>query len=224
MKKSKLLVLTLITALLLAFTGCGANNIPAITETAETFLQAADDADMDKIRETCTESAIAQMGLKPLDATYNADSYFAGMGLDKSSFTEDAQNAVAEYGKYYADTLIQGYSIGEVTEKNGVGSVTATITTYSKETLQELVGDDFKAALTTLINEYTDENLNDLSSIYLNEGEEAMTIKIFNDIMTDIMKTLKQTLDGLETVETTVTLTVEKVDGNWMVTGATVVE
>lgn len=224
MRKTKFLTLALITCLLLTFVGCGQSNVPEITKTAETFLKAAADADYETVSVNCTETALSEMGLEPLDPAYNSDGFFEGLALDKSAFGEAAIASVDDFGKYYSEALIQNYSIIDVTEKDGVGSVTATITTYSAETLSALSGEDFQSELTTLLTDYQNENLNDLSAIYLNEGEDAMMIKIFDDLMPDIMDIMRNLLDGFTTEEVKLTLIVEKVDEKWIVTGATVLE
>ena len=220
MKKYKLYTLTLITCLCLSFEGCGKSNVPAITETAEIFMEAMAEADIDTISENCTKKAFRTLRLKALDPSYNVDAYFRGMGVDKELFSEEALAAVQDYGYYYADALIENYTINKVTEKYNVGYVNVTVTTYDFNTLKNLMTEQLNAKIEPLLDDYTDENLDELSAIYLEEGEMAMTIQMFDDLMGDIMNIIKEMIDTTETEEVTFVLTIRKIDGEWLVTDA----
>ncbi len=220
MKKNKLYTLTLIACLCLFFAGCGKSNVPAITETAEIFMEAMDEADIDTISENCTKKVFRTLRLKVLDPSYNVDAYFRGMGVDKELFSEESLAAVQDYGYYYADALIENYTINKVTAKNNVGYVNVTVTTYDFNTLKNLMTEQLNAKIEPLLDDYTDENLDELSSIYLEEGEIAMTIHMFDDLMDDIMSILKEMIDTTETEEVTFVLTIRKIDGEWLVTDA----
>ena len=222
MKRTKFLALTLVTCLLFALVGCGKSNVPVITETAETFLQAMDNADMTIISEKCDSTVLSNLGLEMLDPEYNETDFYTGLGIDKSVLCEDAQASVTAFCEYFSENLVKGYSINEVTEEDGVGYVKATLTTYTDESLADLSGDDFNTQLTNLMTKYQEDNLNALMDIYTNEGENAMLIKIFDDLMPDIMDLMKGNFDSFVAEDVEITLELEEVDGNWMVTGAKV--
>lgn len=220
MKKNKLYSLTLITGLCLSFIGCGKSNVPAITETAVIFMEAMEEADMDNITTLCTEAAFDSLKLKYLDSSYQVNDFFRGMGVDKELFSEEALEATQNYFDYYVDALIKNYTINSVTEKNTVGHVNVTVTTYDRQTLKNDINQHLTTEFESLIEQYTDEHIDELSAIYLENGEIAMTIKILDALMDEFMDILKNLIDTAETTDVTIVLTVEKIDNEWLVTNA----
>ena len=220
MKKIKILTITLITCLMLSFVGCGKSNVPANTEAAEVFMEAMDEADIDTISENCTEKAFKSLGLKALDPSRNSDDFFRGMGMEKELFSEDALATVDEYGKYYSEALISDYTINEVTEEDNEGYVNITVATYDLQALKEELTEHFKTKLEPLVTAYTEENADELAAIYLENGEEAMVVHMFNNLMNDIMDLQKELIDNIETEDVTFILTLENIDDEWLVTDA----
>lgn len=223
MKKSKLLVLTLVTSLLFAFTSCGSNTA-AIEETAVTFLKAAADADIDTVSSLCTEDVLSDMGLITLDVEINENDFYEGLGIDKSILNEEAQKSVTDFCVYFANNIVQGYSIDEVTEEDGIGIVTGSIRTYSDEALDSLTGNDFQTDLTALMTSYQEEHLEELQSTYLNEGEDAMMIELFNGLLPEVMNMMKTNFDEFTSQDIDFYLEIENVDDKWTVTEGYLVE
>ena len=164
MKKINLLLPALLMCMLLICTGCNNAKLTEIENSATAFLQAADEGNYESVMEHCTEDALVQMNLLSLDPVYSSNSFFLGTGFDRLAFSQKAVTATEEYGKYLADALIQGYTIHEVSEKNDVGYVTATITTFAFDTSQPFTSTDFNDKLTTLMTDYTNANMEELSA------------------------------------------------------------
>lgn len=224
MKKNKLFTLPIILCLSLSLIGCGKSDADAIAETAETFLQAATECNMETVSEYCLESALTNIGLDALASEYVENIIYTNMQIEKDSLSEESQKAVSDFCTYYSSNLIQNFSIGEVSETEGIGLVNVTVTTYSEDALSSLSSDAFKTGLSELMNKYQEENMRELISVNLNLGEEAMMNKLFDDLMPEIMDMMKQSYDSYTPEDVRVVLTVEKTEDKWMITKASLAE
>lgn len=224
MKKNKLFTLPIILCLSLSLIGCGKSDADAIAETVETFLQAATECNMETVSEYCLESALTDIGLDALASEYVENIIYTNMQIEKDSLSEESQMAVSDFCTYYSSNLIQNFSIGEVSETEGIGLVNVTVTTYSEDALSSLSSDAFKTGLSELMNKYQEENMRELISVNLNQGEEAMMNKLFDDLMPEIMDMMKQSYDSYTPEDVRVVLTVEKTEDKWMITKASLAE
>lgn len=224
MKKINLLLPALLMCMLLICTGCNNAKLTEIENSATAFLQAADEGNYESVIEHCTKDALVQMNLLSLDPVYSSNSFFLGTGFDRLAFSQEAVTATEEYGKYLADALIQGYTIHEVSEENDVGYVTATITTFAFDTSQPFTSTDFNDKLTTLMTDYTNANMEELSAIYVKGGEVALTLHILDKTIPEIMEVMKQETSTYVLEDIQFKMQLELIEDKWMVTGATIVE
>lgn len=224
MKKIKILLPLLLISSMFVFTGCNKERLSDIENSAESFLQAADNADIETVLEFCTETALTQMDLDALDPLYSVSSFFSGVGYDRSVFSEETLASVDAFGQYLADAVIQGYTIDKVSEKDGIGYVNATITTFDSDALTGLTDDVFQEELTNLITNYQNEHMNDLSVIYIKEGEDAMLIHILDGTIPEIIDIMQENVESYVLEDIQLTLTLEMINDKWMVTGATMTE
>ncbi len=225
MRKTRILICSLLAVFLLSVTGCGKADIEAITSTAEGFLFSLSKADSEALSDYCNEALISQFGLESLSASYNEESFLTGLGLSKDKLSPETQASVTEYFEYYTDNLVQGYDIVEVTKKDGIGKVTATITTYDDQTLNGLSpAEDFNTSLITLVDEYQNTNKDELSSVYIKAGPEAMLIMLYDAVLPDIMKLMKDYYDAAKSTDITIILTIENMEDTWLVTDVNVAE
>lgn len=216
MKKTKLYILFSLIYLTFIMTGCGAS--AEITQTAEAFLTAATNADYDTVSMYCSEELLSDMGLTALNTANTENGLYEHLGIDKSILSEDTQMAVSEYSSFLADNLIQNYSITEVSESKGIGTAHITITTYSQEAKNYISSDAFRTELSDLMTTYQNENLSELSSLYMANGEEAMQQAFYNGVIPLILDTYKTSYNSYEPEEISIILIVEKVDDNWKIT------
>ncbi len=224
MKKTKLITLTVISGLLLAITGCGQSDENAVTATAETFLQAATDCNIEVASSTCQASVLSDIGLDALSTEYVENTVYTNMQIEKEALSENSQQAVTDFATYYSGNLIQSFSIADASVNDGIGLVNATITTYSMDALSSLSSEAFKTNLTNLMTQYKEENESELISVSLNEGQEAMMNKIFDDLMPDIMELMKQSYSSYTPEEVQIVLTLEKTEDIWIITKASFAE
>lgn len=224
MKKTNLFTLSVILCLFFAFTGCGQSAIDSITTTAETFLQAAMDCNIETVSENCLESALTDIGLDALAPECVENIIYTNMQIEKDTLSESSQKAVMDFCTYYSSNLIQKFSIGEVSETDGIGLVNATVTTYSMDALSSLSSETFKTGLSDLMNKYQEENMQELISINLNQGEDAMMNKLFDDLMPEIMDMMKASYESYTPEDVEIILTVEKTEDKWLITKASLTE
>ena len=135
--------------------------------------------------------------------------------------SEESQKAVLDFCTYYSNNIIQNYTLGDATVENETGTVNATVTTYSHDALSALSSDSFKTELSTLMTNYQEEHMEELISINLNEGNEAMINKVFDDLMPEIMAAMKKSYDSYSPEELNLVLTLEKQNDTWLITKAT---
>ena len=220
MKKFYLYTLTLLIGLCLSFTGCGSDKKEILT-TTETFLQAAMNCDMETLSKQCNETVLTDLGLNAISTEFTENIIYENIQVDKNALSEESQKAVLDFCTYYSNNIIQNYTLGDATVENETGTVNATVTTYSHDALSALSSDSFKTELSTLMTNYQEEHMEELISINLNEGNEAMMNKVFDDLMPEIMAAMKKSYDSYSPEELNLVLTLEKQNDTWLITKAT---
>ena len=66
--------------------------------------------------------------------------------------------------------------------------------------------------------------MEELISINLNEGNDAMINKVFDDLMPEIMAAMKKSYDSYSPEELNLVLTLEKQNDTWLITKATLTQ
>ena len=223
MKKFYLYTLTLLIGLCLSFTGCGSDK-KEILDTSETFLQAAMNCDMETLSKQCNETVLTDLGLNAISTEFTENIIYENIQVDKNALSEESQKAVLDFCTYYSNNIIQNYTLGDATVENETGTVNATVTTYSHDALSALSSDSFKTELSTLMTNYQEEHMEELISINLNEGNDAMINKVFDDLMPQIMAAMKKSYDSYSPEELNLILTLEKQNDTWLITKATLTQ
>ena len=223
MKKFYLYTLTLLIGLCLSFTGCGSDK-NEILDTTETFLQAAMDCDMETLSKQCNETVLTDLGLNAISTEFTENIIYENIQVDKNALSEESQKAVLDFCTYYSNNIIQNYTLGDAAVENETGTVNATVTTYSHDALSALSSDSFKTELSTLMTNYQEEHMEELISINLNEGNDAMINKVFDDLMPEIMAAMKKSYDSYSPEELNLILTLEKQNDTWLITKATLTQ
>ena len=223
MKKFYLYTLTLLIGACLSLTGCGSDK-KEILDTTETFLQAAMNCDMETVSIHCNETVLTDLGLNAISTEFTENIIYENIQVDKNALSEESQKAVLDFCTYYSNNIIQNYTLGDATVENETGTVNATVTTYSHDALSALSSDSFKTELSTLMTNYQEEHMEELISINLNEGNEAMINKVFDDLMPEIMAAMKKSYDSYSPEELNLILTLEKQNDTWLITKATLTQ
>lgn len=221
MIKNRLYTLALITCLCCSFIGCGKSDKNMVLETSDIFLQAAMDCDMETLSKQCNETVLTDLGLNAISTEFTENIIYENIQVDKNALSEESQKAVLDFCTYYSNNIIQNYTLGDATVENETGTVNATVTTYSHDALSALSSDSFKTELSNLMTNYQEEHMEELISINLNEGNEAMMNKVFDDLMPEIMAAMKKSYDSYSPEELNLVLTLEKQNDTWLITKAT---
>lgn len=220
MIKNRLYTLALITCLCCSFIGCGKSDKNMVLETSDIFLQAAMDCDMETLSKQCNETVLTDLGLNAISTEFTENIIYENIQVDKNALSEESQKAVLDFCTYYSNNIIQNYTLGDATVENETGTVNATVTTYSHDALSALSSDSFKTELSNLMTNYQEEHMEELISINLNEGNEAMINKVFDDLMPEIMATMKKSYNSYSPEELNLVLTLEKQNDTWLITKA----
>lgn len=211
---SRKLITMLLTALtILVLTGCNGEK-KAVTETAEGFLNAMVNNDMNAAAQYATEDFMNSKTMKLMDPDYLAETFYTAMGVSKEDMDEEAQKAVDEYvGKVVAKAY-KSFEIQDIKIQEDKAGVTAKITLgYDPEASSKL-SDETVA----LIRDYQSEHYDELIAIYTDEGESAMYKKIYSDLIPIVIGKMQEELESSTPSDEKTVLSLEKIDKKWLVT------
>ena len=211
---SRKLITMLLTALtILVLTGCNGEK-KAVTETAEGFLNAMVNNDMDAAAQYATEDFMNSKTMKLMDPDYLAETFYTAMGVSKEDMDEEAQKAVDEYVGKVVEKAYKSFEIQDIKIQEGKASVTAKITLgYDPEASSKL-SDETVA----LIRDYQSEHYDELIAIYTDEGESAMYKKIYSDLIPIVIGKMQEELESSTPSDEKTVLSLEKIDKKWLVT------
>ena len=211
---SRKLITMLLTALtILVLTGCNGEK-KAVTETAEGFLNAMVNNDMNAAAQYATEDFMNSKTMKLMDPDYLAETFYTAMGVSKEDMDEEAQKAVDEYVGKVVEKAYKSFEIQDIKIQEGKASVTAKITLgYDPEASSKL-SDETVA----LIRDYQSEHYDELIAIYTDEGESAMYKKIYSDLIPIVIGKMQEELESSTPSDEKTVLSLEKIDKKWLVT------
>ena len=215
-------VLIIVFAISMTLTGCGGNT-KAISSAAEGLLKALQDGDIAKVAELTSEEALSDGDFSFVDQMDNLSEYFLkSMNATPDELTEESMAAIDNLADTLLNSFVTSYEIGEVTEEDGVGYVSCTITYgYNPDSLDD---DGYADEVNSIVQKYTQENMDELISYYNDNGQEALSKKIVNDVLPDVCDViLKHITESGEKTENAI-IKVEKPDDRWIVTEAKIVE
>lgn len=205
------ILLTVFTVMLL--TGCNGDQ-KAVTETAEGFLTAMVNNDLEAAGQYASEEFMNSETMKMMDSEYLADAFYAQMGQEKEDMGEEAQAAVDAYVQNVVKKAYKSFEIQDIKIQEDSASVTAKITLgYDPEASSDVSDETIE-----LVKEYQSEHYDELVSIYTQEGEKAMFKKIYNDLIPIIVGKMQEDIEKSSGSEEKTILTLQKTDGKWLVT------
>lgn len=220
MQKRTIFTFVLLLCFTFAITGCSKHDLKDIRQTADAFFHAADATDIETVANYCTENVITELGWVALTPLYNTNTFFLGTGFDKATFSQESLGAADDFGLYLSDAMVQDYTITDVSKKGSIGYVKAKITTFPTSAMDNLFDENFHRHLETMMSSYTTENMDELSQIYIKEGEDALTHYILDKTLPEIMDYMKNIVNDFPTEEVQLTLELEKIDNKWIITHA----
>ena len=211
---SRKLITMLLTALtILVLTGCNGEK-KAVTATAEGFLNAMVNNDMNAAAQYATEDFMNSKTMKLMDPDYLAETFYTAMGVSKEDMDEEAQKAVDEYVGKVVEKAYKSFEIQDIKIQEGKASVTAKITLgYDPEASSKLSDETV-----TMIRDYQSEHYDELIAIYTDEGESAMYKKIYSDLIPIVIGKMQEELESSVPSDEKTVLSLEKINKKWLVT------
>ena len=222
MKRKLLYVLVsvmLLTLLPLA-TGCGGDPSEDAKATADSFMSALQEGDMDAVKEYADPALFEKGGdLESFTSIDNIAGEFAeALGVKEEDLSDNAKASLAEFTDTMMKGLVSSYEIGDVKEGEKGAYLVNVSTTYGYDPAK--VKDiDISKDIEKMTKKYMEKNQEDLAKLYLDKGEDAVLNKMLDDLLGDMLT--KYTDKVMETGEVTQdsVMTVEEIDGKWLVTG-----
>ena len=211
---SKRLVTALITLLtVLLLTGCNADK-KAVTEAAEGFLNGMVANDLDAVSQYAAEDFMKSETMQLMDPQYLSDAFYAAMNVNKEDMNEETQKVVDDYVSEVVARAYKNFEIQDIKVQESSAAVTAKITLGYDPDASAKIPDE----TIDLISEYQSEHYDELVSIYTDEGENAMYRKLYNDLIPIVVGKMQEALSAGTVTEEKTILTLEKVDGKWLIT------
>ncbi len=196
----------------------GTPNREVVLAVADSFLKAMDEVNREKIEDSCTGFVLIDMGLSMLSTKACEDAFYNAAEIEREWLNKDVLDAVSEYAVSCADALIEGYTIKDVTECDGVYTILACINTYEESALHVLETEEMERYLEELVEDYVDENMDELMGIYLQDGEEGYLKQVYNDLIPQILSTCDAMMDSAERREIEILFNIEKQGDRWVIT------
>ncbi len=214
MKKKLMACLVIIGAISLALTGCSRGEAK---RAAEGFLQGIIDGDMDAISNHASAELMESGELSFSDRELLAEQIYEQLSVQKDDLGEDAQTAIDDYINVLVRDVIKSYKITSVKIKDGVATVEADIVrgfdpnAELKPLEDDTVSEDIAA--------YQSEHYDELVEIYNKSGESAMRRELINGIVPIVLGDMTKRIEAMEDQEAVTTITVQKIEKEWKVTG-----
>lgn len=240
MKRTIALVGALMLGAAICFSGCGSSGGSGggeaasaevekvtpedeVTAVVDGFFTTMQAGEISKLTDYCTAEVLTD---QELDAFAEAEGFddmlyesldLESMGLTVDDLSEDARASVTRFGNTIIQELIGSYEIADISVNGDTAEVTGTVT-YGYNTDFDV---DTDAITTEIMDTYMAENMDALLEVYTNEGESAMLLKAFNDIMPDMLDQFTDAILETQGETDDMTCTVTKTDGKWLITDMT---
>ena len=185
--------------------GCGSNSQDEQKQVVTDFFTYVSKCDTKNLKKITSSSVFNDMELEKMEK-------------ELSQYTEE------EFGKVFVEEtdkfkkaifkdLFTDIKITDVKEDGDKVKVTVT----GKEKDYDFSFD--QSELNDLATQYVTDHQDELLKVYQEEGETAFQIKIFDEIAPTIYKTMTDTYKAAPTKKLKSTVTLEKKDDKWIITG-----
>lgn len=221
MKKKLSLLIVLVLILSLAFTGCGKKDpTPDIQAKATALMDAMVAGDAAKVAELVEPELLTAGGDLESFGTIDsfAEDFAEGIGyIEVSDMNETALAAIDDFKAFILENLVDSYELGEVKVDGDTATVDVKVNyAFDPDSIESVSIDD---ELNAYINTYTSEHMDELVQVLNDEGEDALNLKIVNDIIPSVLEMYGNALleaGGMS--EDSVIMFVNQ-DDNWVING-----
>lgn len=196
----------LLLTITLGMTACSQKSTDVQEGIVKDFFQYVEDADSDKLETICEDSINDAMGIEKMNEYF--DTF-----LDEDTYGETFVKEAQDFKGEVMENLFTSYKIGE-TEVDGDTakvSVTGKYTDYSEVTLDETVVAD-------MAQTYAQEHMEDLQSVYQQDGYNALMKKIYSDIAPDMFDEMMGQMSEAKEKDFDIVFELEEKDGKWLIT------
>lgn len=204
-------LLTLVTVLLM--TGCNSDQ-KDITEATEGFLGAIVKNDMETAAQYATEDFMNSDAMKITDSKILADEFFEAIGIAREDISEESAKVVDDYMALVIEKAYKDYEIQDIKIQGNTASVTAKIILGYDPDSPVTITDETNE----VIKQYQTDHYDELLEIYAEQGEKEMNKKLYSDLIPIIIGDMQKRLEEASPAEEKTILSLEKIDGKWLVT------
>ena len=217
-KKITAALMAVLMAACMLMTGCSGNK-DAISAAGTGFLDGMQAGDLAAIKEYSTDALASSEDLSSFDIEALVANFYDSMGIPEEDLGEEAQASVRDFCTNVAQNVVKSYEITDVKEEKGVGTVTANIVLgFDPDEFDPSNDPDTSAKLSSMVDDYQNENLDVLLDIYTNEGEDAFYQKLYTDLIPQILAVYNEQLAAAGELNEQIELTVEQQeDKTWKV-------
>lgn len=194
-------------------------------QTAESFLEEVKNGNFTKASSYCSPKEAKSLGWESYseEAADDFASSISGEGSVNTDYkpSDAVTSIISSWIDQLCAEMITGYKVSDkITREKQVYTVPADISYHDSSTLSEEVTKTTEEYLGSDISKIiSQEQLAKLTQIYMTEGQNAMLDALFEQILPDLLDSIAQSYKNAPTIDDTITLTVENVDGDWLITG-----
>ena len=164
-------------------TGCSSADKDAIRETSENFLSIVVSGTTDNIEKYASDSVSNGQFVRTFDSAYLSQKFKDGFASDE--IDADTSAKVDSFCELFS-SMVTGYEIKEVTvDKNGVGTVTATIDTAFP--INVIDNDEAVSKMNTITETYATEKADEIQALYEEHTDEEVEAIVYNDMIVEIL-------------------------------------
>ncbi|MBO5994176.1 MAG: hypothetical protein J6Q41_01530 [Firmicutes bacterium] len=208
----------------LCLVGCGTTKVSQESpeDAAKSFMDALQNGELEKVKSLGDERALYQDLAFIGEMDGFAESLVVSLGADPEELTSEAKKAAEELQEAMIKEYVKSYEITDVAEEGDSASVTCEVAYgYDPETISE---GDYSDVVKELLQNYIVENYEELSKIMTEEGDEALTKRMINDMLPEICDSLIKILNEDGGKNETIIIGEAKQEGKWVITDARIAE
>ncbi len=180
------LLISICLLLSLSLTGCTQSHESEIKKTVNNYLQQVQKGDYDKALTYCTKNVEDQIALNKIASTIKKD--LNELGLDS-----DTEKYVESFTKNISKQFIQNYKIKAIEEENDSSKVIVQIKGID---MTSVSFDSINDGLETMLDEYIQNNSEELVALFNEKGQEELTKKLSTDFIQVIFDKMNETVNS----------------------------
>ncbi len=184
----------------LSLTGCNQSHESEIKKTVNNYLQQVQKGDYDKALSYCTKKVDDQVALNKITSTLKSD-------LKELGLEADTEKNIIAFTKNISKQFIQNYKIKAIQEETNSSKVIVQIKGID---ISSVSFDSINESLETMLDEYIENNSDELVSLYNEKGQEELTSKLTTDFIQVVFDKMNETVNNTEVKKSKILFTLNK--------------